>query len=140
MAISGYATVEEALEVLKLSLGTTIVMSDVDLIINLKKVQQKILSYCNIGNIPNELLYIWAEITEDLVRYLDTIKKNATAEGLDQFKMTDVSKIRVGDTDIALGGSDSASNKIAQAHTLTVIDGFIYNYKTYLHRYRRMVH
>lgn len=140
MAYTGYATIEEALEVLKVSLGANFSMSDAELIINLKKVEQKILNYCNINTIPNALLYIWAEITEDLVRYLDTVKKNSTAEGLDQFKMTDVSKIKVGDTDIALGGSDSASSNIAKAHTLAVIDNFIYNYRLHLHRFRRMVH
>lgn len=112
----------ERLQKLKLVLG--IQGSDEDDLLNylLETTEQKILNYCNIKELPEELEDVLVDMTADVYRF----RQRDMGEGR-------VSQINVGDT--AISYSDSGNFNI-----MTGAGGadFLKNYKAQLNRFRRM--
>ena len=117
-----------------------------DMEIAIGEVEQVIKSYCNLETVPEELYYTWANMAIDLVSY--TYHANACAEsvvatgaGGSSFDPTDVSSIKIGDTQVSLGGGSSKTNARAKALAShkPVLDDITMNYHGQLNQFRRLV-
>lgn len=110
-------------------------IADFDIIIAIEEVAEVIKNYCNITDIPEGLKYTWANMATDLVRYQNALDNAGHSP---QFNTDDVSTLKIGDTQIGLGGNESANSKLLAGHKIN-LDDIILNYKAQLQRYRRMV-
>ena len=111
------------------------------------EIEQTILNYCNINEIPKELTYTFANMVVDLFRYEDEFIKATTVsvEGEEEEAEPDVNtgninSIRVGDTTITFGsGSDtSIYNKNLRSHQAN-LDTVVLDYESQLKKFRRLV-
>lgn len=111
------------------------------------EIEQTILNYCNINEIPKELTYTFANMVVDLFRYEDEFIKATTVsvEGGEEEAEPDVNtgninSIRVGDTTITFGsGSDtSIYNKNLRSHQAN-LDTVVLDYESQLKKFRRLV-
>lgn len=114
-------------------------ITDTDLTIAIDEVQVSILNYCNIDEVPDSLVYTWANMAADLSKY----QYQSTVTGddvLDGFDASDVSAIKIGDTNISLAGGSSANerNKSLKSHTPN-LDDIVTNYREQLNKFRRMI-
>lgn len=104
-----------------------------------EEVEQVIKNYCNIDAIPEELKYTWANMAADLAKY-DFYLDSNNGDILDGFDSGDISSLKIGDTDIALQGNESAAAKKAalRSHRPN-LDEIVMNNRAQLNRFRRMV-
>lgn len=114
-------------------------ITDTDLTIAIDEVQVSILNYCNIDEVPDSLVYTWANMAADLSKY--QYESTVTGDGvLDEFDASDVSAIKIGDTNISLAGGSSTNsrNKVLKSHTPN-LDDIVMNYREQLNKFRRMI-
>lgn len=141
-------TVDKSLvtDIVKVKLGAD-TPSEPLLKITVDEIEQTILNYCNINEIPKELTYTFANMVVDLFRYEDEfIKATAVSvEGEEEEAEPDVNtgninSIRVGDTTITFGsGSDtSIYNKNLRSHQAN-LDTVVLDYESQLKKFRRLV-
>lgn len=141
-------TVDKSLvtDIVKVKLGAD-TPSEPLLKITVDEIEQTILNYCNINEIPKELTYTFANMVVDLFRYEDEFIKATTvsAEGEEEEAEPDVNtgninSIRVGDTTITFGsGSDtSIYNKNLRSHQAN-LDTVVLDYESQLKKFRRLV-
>ena len=141
-------TVDKSLvtDIVKVKLGAD-TPSEPLLKITVDEIEQTILNYCNINEIPKELTYTFANMVVDLFRYEDEFIKATTisAEGEEEEVEPDVNtgninSIRVGDTTITFGsGSDtSIYNKNLRSHQAN-LDTVVLDYESQLKKFRRLV-
>lgn len=141
-------TVDKSLvtDIVKVKLGGCI-RSEPLLKITVDEIEQTILNYCNINEIPKELTYTFANMVVDLFRYEDEFIKATTVsvEGEEEEAEPDVNtgninSIRVGDTTITFGsGSDtSIYNKNLRSHQAN-LDTVVLDYESQLKKFRRLV-
>lgn len=115
--------------------------------LTIDEVEQEIKNFCNIKEVPRELIYTFANIVVDLFRYrqefINATKKLVEGEEDDDditINEGNMNSIRVGDTTITFGsGSDTmVYNKNMRSHQAN-LDDVILNYKAQLKKFRRMV-
>lgn len=134
------------MDIVKVKLGAD-TPSEPLLKITVDEIEQTILNYCNINEIPKELTYTFANMVVDLFRYEDEFIKATTVpvEGEEEEAEPDVNtgninSIRVGDTTITFGsGSDtSIYNKNLRSHQAN-LDTVVLDYESQLKKFRRLV-
>lgn len=134
------------MDIVKVKLGAD-TPSEPLLKITVDEIEQTILNYCNINEIPKELTYTFANMVVDLFRYEDEFIKATTVsvEGEEKEAEPDVNtgninSIRVGDTTITFGsGSDtSIYNKNLRSHQAN-LDTVVLDYESQLKKFRRLV-
>ena len=112
-------------------------ITELDINMAIDEVGEEIKNYCNIDIIPDGLRYTWANMAIDLAKYQYEVN-NPVDDILDALDATDVSTLKIGDTQIALGRNNSERAKALKSHRPN-LDQIILNYKAQLNRYRRMV-
>lgn len=124
-----------ALEIVSLKI-TNSSITELDKILAVGEVEQVIKNYCNIDEIPEALNYTWANMAVDLIKY--NYESSLPASGDLETDAADVSSIKVGDTQIQLGGGRGSRAKILNSHRAD-LDSIIMNNKAQLNKFRRMV-
>jgi len=123
-----------ALEIVNLKIkNASITELDKELAIN--EIEQVIKNYCNIDKIPEELNYTWANMAVDLINYNYQLNNN---DDIVEADSADVSSIKVGDTQIQLGGGNNSRAKTLNSH-IPNLDQIILNYQSQLNKFRKMV-
>lgn len=93
------------------------------------EIEFRIKHYCNISQLPDDLLFVWASMVIDAVRVdlpnVGEIDDTVGGQG---------SNIKVGDTSVSGGGSGGGLTNTSKA----VIDQVVFDYRADLHHYRRM--
>jgi len=123
-----------ALEIVNLKIkNASITELDKELAIN--EIEQVIKNYCNIDKIPEELNYTWANMAVDLINYNYQLNNN---DDIVEADSANVSSIKVGDTQIQLGGGNNSRAKTLNSH-IPNLDQIILNYQSQLNKFRKMV-
>ena len=134
------------MDIVKVKLGAD-TPSEPLLKITVDEIEQTILNYCNINEIPKELTYTFANMVVDLFRYEDEFIKATTVSGEGEEEEAEpdvntgnINSIRVGDTTITFGsGSDtSIYNKNLRSHQAN-LDTVVLDYESQLKKFRRLV-
>lgn len=99
------------------------------------EVEQVIKNYCNIDEVPEALNYTWANMAVDLIKYNYESNNSGGEVAVDA---ADVSSLKVGDTQIQLGGGSSSRAKVLNSHKPN-LDRIVMNYQSQLNKFRRMV-
>lgn len=112
-------------------------ITELDIQLAVNEVEEVIKNYCNIDTIPDALKFTWANMAVDLVRYQyeSNIGADDVLAGIDA---SDVSNLKIGDTQIALQGNNSERSKTLKSHRPN-LDQIVMNNKQQLNRFRRMV-
>ena len=112
-------------------------ITELDIQLAINEVEEVIKNYCNIDTIPDALKFTWANMAVDLIRYQyeSNIGADDALAGID---VSDVSNLKIGDTQIALQGNNSERSKILKSHRPN-LDQIVMNNKEQLNRFRRMV-
>lgn len=107
----------------------------------IQEVEQAMLNYLGLCSIPYELRYVWADIVVDALKYYNQLFKDNSGDTSVEpnIPVEAISIIRVGDTQISLGGqggtSESSSNRNAHKPDL---DGFLMNYTAQMNNFKRV--
>lgn len=117
-------------------------VTETDAQLAVDEVEQVIRNYCNIcatDTIPVELNFTWANMAVDLLKYT-TASNTADAGSGTEVDSADVSSIKIGDTQISLGGAGSTNQRAAalKSHSAT-LDALTLNYRAQLNKFRRVV-
>lgn len=112
-------------------------ITELDIQLAISEVEEVIKNYCSIDTIPEALKFTWANMSVDLVRYQyeSNISADDVLAGIDA---SDVSNLKIGDTQIALQGNNSERGKTLKSHRPN-LDQIVMNNKEQLNRFRRMV-
>jgi len=112
-------------------------ITELDIQLAVNEVEEVIKNYCNIDTIPDALKFTWANMSVDLVlyQYESNISADDVLAGIDA---SDISNLKIGDTQIALQGNDSERSKTLKSHRPN-LDQIVMNNKQQLNRFRRMV-
>ncbi len=112
-------------------------ITELDIQLAIGEVEEVIKNYCSIDEVPDALKYTWANMAVDLVRYQyeSNISADDVLAGIDA---SDVSNLKIGDTQIALQGNNSERGKTLKSHRPN-LDQIVMNNKEQLNRFRRMV-
>lgn len=98
-----------------------------------------ILNYCNISVIPDALVYTWANMAADLLKYQFFLMQPAEEISTDQ-DPSNLASLQIGDTQITL---DAAKNTSTRAKALRShsgnLDQIVFNYAAQLNQFRRVV-
>lgn len=113
----------------------TLAQEDIQLAID--ETEVAIENYCNIDEVPEALNFTWANMATDLARYTyaKTTSENDILAGID---ISDVSNLKMGDTQIALQGGSGARGNALKSHRPN-LDEIVLNYKEQLNKFRRLV-
>lgn len=114
-------------------------LTDEEILMNVKEVEQTILNYCQIPSVPTQLNYVWANMTVDLILYY--IEMNNTPEDpLDGLDVSDLSSIKVGDTSVYVGDKyrSSLRSRTLQSHNAN-LDELVMDYTKQLNQFRRIL-
>lgn len=114
-----------------------VAITEPDIQLAVDEVEEVIKNYCSIDEVPEGLKYTWANMSVDLVRYQyeSSISADDVLAGIDA---SDVSNLKIGDTQIALQGNNSERSKTLKSHRPN-LDQIVMNNKQQLNRFRRMV-
>lgn len=114
-----------------------VAITEPDIQLAVDEVEEVIKNYCSIDEVPEGLKYTWANMSVDLVRYQyeSNISTDDVLAGIDA---SDVSNLKIGDTQIALQGNNSERGKTLKSHRPN-LDQIVMNNKAQLNRFRRMV-
>lgn len=117
---------------------TNIIVTESEKELAIAEVEQVITSYCNIDKVPVELNFTWANMVVDLLRFQHAANNPGGGE-LDDINVGGVSALKIGDTNITLGGnSASAYSRGIKSHQAD-LDNLVMSYKSQLQKFRRMV-
>lgn len=112
-------------------------ITETDILLAVEEVEQAIKTYCNLEELPIELMYTWANMAVELAKYEYYIYASPTSETID---LNDVSSIDIGDTKVSLQGGNKSSEKgRAVGSHRPSLDDIVLDYKAQLNRFRRMV-
>ena len=114
-------------------------LTDEEILMDVKEVEQTILNYCQIPSVPTQLNYVWANMTVDLILYY--IEMNNTPEDpLDGLDVSDLSSIKVGDTSVYVGDKyrSSLRSRTLQSHNAN-LDELVMDYTKQLNQFRRIL-
>ena len=114
-------------------------LSDEEIILNVREVEQSILNYCQIPRVPTQLHFVWANMSVDLILYLIEIN-NTPEDPLDALDVSDLSSVKVGDTSVYIGDKyrSNQRSRILQSHN-TNLDELVMNYTKQLNQFRRIL-
>lgn len=122
-------------------------VSDDEIQIALDEVEQVILNYCNIYEVPEALNYTWANMAVDLIRF--QFATNNSDSGLGGGTDEDgvpigmsISSISVGDTTTSFKSAsktDISNNSKALGSHIPALDGLVMNYTPQLQKFRKVV-
>lgn len=103
------------------------------------EVEQEILNYCCIQEVPNALRFTVANMSIDLLEYEAEVNKPASSADLENVDLADVSSLKVGDTSVSIGESrrDNTRKSKLNSHKSN-LDDIVMNYRAQLNRYRRL--
>ncbi len=128
----------EPINIIKSKLSNMPITDD-QMTLAVEEVSQTIKNYCNIDEIPKELNFTLANMAIDLLRY-ELAMNNATS-GTEptggSINVGDISNLKIGDTSINLGNTNSVNSKALNSH-VAKLDELVLDYKTQLHQFRRM--
>ena len=98
----------------------------------------RILHYCNISDMPDDLLYTWAAMTIELLRMMEG--SNAHLFGDNALTEEDaVNSIKLGDTTVSIGGKTATiASKTGGGTPKDILDSVVRQYRFDLIHYRRM--
>ena len=108
---------------------------ELDIQLAVMEVEEVIKQYCNIDEVPEALNYTWANMAVDLVKYNYESNNSGGEVAAD---VADVSSLKVGDTQIQLGGGSGSRAKVLNSHRPN-LDQIVMNYQSQLNKFRRMV-
>lgn len=113
-------------------------ITDVEKDLAIEETEQAIKNYCNIDQVPEALNFTWANLSVDLIKYQNAVDNPST--DLESVNLSDVSAIKVGDTNISLQGGNAGSerNRTLKSHQAN-LDLLLMNYREQLNKFRRMV-
>ena len=100
------------------------------------EIGQRILDYCNLREIPDEIIPVWAAIVADCVKVDQASSSDILGEGA--AKADSGKSISEGDTSISFGTSQSATAAALSGISSELIDNLLRNYRLSLHRWRRV--
>lgn len=118
----------EVLRIVKLRLGFKDETNDALIDSYITEIGWRIMHYCNINEIPNDLTHVWASMVMDALR----VEQSTIPEIEDS--MPDGLNTKIGDTSVS---SASSSGEVTPLNK-SVIDSIVLNYKADLIRYRRV--
>lgn len=103
------------------------------------EVEQEILNYCSISEVPDALRFTVANMSIDLLEFEAEKNKLAASADLSEVDLADVSSLKVGDTSINIGESrqDGIRKSKLNSHKSN-LDDILMNYRAQLNRYRRL--
>lgn len=110
---------------------------DPDIVAAVDEVEQAVKNYCSIPAVPIALRYTVVNMAIDLLKYW--VEESKVDLGMDDLDISDVSSIKIGDTDINLGESrqDSVRKTILKSHKPN-LDEIVMNYTRQLNQFRRI--
>lgn len=114
-------------------------LTDEEILLSVKEVEQSILNYCQIPRVPPQLHFVWANMSVDLMLYL--IEMNNTPEDpLDGLDVSDLSSIKIGDTSIYIGDKyrSNQRSRTLQSHNAN-LDEIVMGYTKQLNQFRRIL-
>lgn len=129
------------ISIIKRKVNTEII-SDEDISNGIDEVEQYVLNYCCIPQVPFALRFVLANMTVDLLNY-QYYKLNAdepkSDSDSDVIGIGDISNIQVGDTQVKLGNWSVADNKTnaLKSHQAN-LDDVLFDYNTQLNQFRRI--
>lgn len=105
------------------------------------EVEQFIINYCCVPEVPEALIYTVANMSIDLLSFYELRKQDAEASsdgGSDLDLVGDVSSVKIGDTTIKVGdvGGTIATN-VRNSHKAN-LDEIVMNYQSQLNMFRRI--
>lgn len=105
----------------------------------LDEVEQVVLNYCMIPEVPNALRFTVANMTLDLLKYQLEVNKPTDTLNLENIDISDVSGVKVGDTSVDIGESrrDNVRKSVLNSHKNN-LDDIVMNYRSQLNRFRRL--
>lgn len=114
-------------------------LSDEELLLNVKEVEQSILNYCQIPRVPAQLHFVWANMAVDLILYLIEMN-NKPQDPLEALDVSDLSSVKIGDTSIYVGDKyrSNLRSRILQSHNAN-LDELVMNYTKQLNQFRRIL-
>ena len=114
-------------------------LTDDEILLNVKEVEQSILNYCQIPRVPSQLHYVWANMSVDLILYLIEIN-NTPEDPLDALDVSDLSSVKIGDTSVYVGDKyrSNMRSRILQSHNAN-LDELVMNYTKQLNQFRRIL-
>lgn len=92
-----------------------------------QELEQRILNYCNIDEVPDGLKFVWASMTMDALR-VEQPSEPAIAD-----TVGGVSETTIGDTTVKSAQADGLTNT-----GKSVIDAVVLNYTVDLNRFRKL--
>ena len=119
-------------------------VTEVDAQLAIDEVGFVVRNYCNIeeiSDIPEALNFTWANMAVDLLKYTyETNRTDAGAGGTTEVDVSEVSSLKIGDTQISLGGSGSTSqrSRTLRSH-VAALDQLTMNHREQLNKFRRVV-
>lgn len=118
-------------------LGIEYEQYDVEIV--LSEVDQFIKNYCHIDNIPNELLYVRANMCIDYIKYeqANTPNENSSDISLTQ-KTGPLTSISSGGVSYGFANNTGNKGDVSNAH-IADLDDLLINYKNQLNTFRRNV-
>lgn len=114
-------------------------LTDEEILLNVKEVEQSILNYCQIPRVPPQLHYVWANMSVDLILF--QIESNHTPEDpLDGLDVSDLSSVKVGDTSVFIGDKYRSNHRsrTLQSHNAS-LDEIVMAYTKQLNQFRRIL-
>lgn len=114
-------------------------LSDDEILLNVKEVEQSILNYCQIPRVPPQLHYVWANMSVDLILYFIEMN-NKPEDPLDGLDVSDLSSIKVGDTSVYIGDKyrSNIRSRTLQSHNAN-LDEIVMGYTKQLNQFRRIL-
>lgn len=114
-------------------------LSDDEILLNVKEVEQSILNYCQIPRVPPQLHYVWANMSVDLILYFIEMN-NKPEDPLDGLDVSDLSSIKVGDTSVYIGDKyrSNQRSRTLQSHNAN-LDELVMAYTKQLNQFRRIL-
>lgn len=122
------------LEIVNLKIADATV-TEPEKVLAVGEVEQVIKNHCNLDAVPEALNYTWANMAVDLIKYNSESNNSGGEVAADA---ADVSSIKVGDTQIQLGGGGGLRAKVLNSHRPN-LDQIVMNYQSQLNKFRRMV-
>lgn len=105
----------------------------------LGEVDQTILNYCQIEQMPAELLYVRANMVTDYARHLEQAKPSEGETVMDESKLAGrLTSISTGDVSYNFAQKTSDKGDMTNAHIVD-LDSLIFDYKSQLNNFRRLV-
>lgn len=114
-------------------------LTDDEILLDVKEVEQSILNYCQIPRVPPQLHFVWANMSVDLILY--HIEMNYTPQDpMDGLDVSDLSSVKVGDTSIYIGDKyrSNQRSRILQSHSSN-LDEIVMGYTKQLNQFRRIL-